>query len=120
MTTLTIPIEPECRPFDGDEVLAFYDGPIMFWLPWEQGRLLAIALPDEAGAHPFLVVEVSEENACALLTNRKTVRKVFMECPRAWLMADYGRAGALLLEPLVSIPDEWLPGDVMLYLEMPK
>lgn len=117
MKPLTLSIAPEYRPFDGDAVLLYYDGPIMFWLPGASVRLLAIALPDEAGPHPFLVVEVPQETADALLGNRMTVRRVCLSAPQSWLMPDYGQDGPLVLTPLASIPEKWLPGDVTLYLE---
>ena len=115
MTPFTLPIPHESRPFSGDDVLAYYDGPLIFWLPCPGRRLLTFALPDEAGPHPFLVVEATEEQAQAFLTNRLTAQGICLAAQQAWLMPDYG-ADTLTLEPLASIPAEWLPGDVMLHL----
>ncbi len=120
MTCIILPIAPDSRPFDGDEVLAYYDGPLIFWLPSQVARLLAIALPDEAGPHPFLVVEVSPGTEGAMLANKITMQKVVRIAPKAWVMRDYSRARSLLLEPLTTIPDAWLPGDYPLHLKAPK
>lgn len=115
MTPFTLTIPHEQRPFSGDDVLAYYDGPLIFWLPFLGRRLLTFALPDDAGHHPFLVLEVTEAQAQAFLTNKLTARRICLEATQAWLMPDYG-ADVLELAPLVAIPENWLPGDVMLHL----
>jgi hypothetical protein len=117
MNTLNIAIQHDKRPFCGSDVLFYYDGPLLFWLPCEGRRLLAVALPVEAGKWPFLVVELSEEQAQDLEGNRVTLRAVCLACKAKWLMRDYG-ADSLALEPLEGVlPEEWLPGDVLLRRE---
>ncbi len=117
MNTLNLCIEHDKRPFGGDDVLFYYDGPLLFWLPIDARRLLAVALPESVGPWPFLVVELSEEQAQALEGNRATLRAVCEACQEKWLMRDYG-AATLVLEPLIGpLKDEWKPGDVMLRRE---
>jgi hypothetical protein len=111
---LTIPCDR--RPFCGPDVLCYYDGPLLFWLPCEERRLLAVALPDDAGRWPFLVVELTEEQAQAVEGNRVTLRAVCLAGRAQWVMRDYD-AASLTFEPLEAIPEEWLPGDVLLRIE---
>ena len=115
MTSTTLAIPPEQRPFCDEAVLVYYDGPQVFWLPCPGRRLLAFSVPNSAGPDPFLVIEVTESQAHALISNQLTVRGICLAAQGAWLMPDYG-ADTLVLEPLEAIPSEWLPGDVMLYL----
>lgn len=119
MHNITLAIPHEQRPFGGDDVLIYYDGPLLFFLPVPEQRLLAIALPADAGTCPFLVVELTEEQARAMLANEVTLRSVVLAASGAWFMPDYG-ADSLVLEPRTSIPQAWLPGDVRLQLEDPK
>ncbi|KVP75549.1 hypothetical protein WJ96_07535 [Burkholderia ubonensis] len=116
MTTLNIALPHDKRPFCGPDVLAYYDGPQLFWLPCDGRRLLAVGLPDEAGHWPFLVVELTEDQAQAVEGNRITMRAVFLAASAKWVMRDYD-AETLVLEPLEVIPEDWLPGDVLLRLE---
>jgi hypothetical protein len=116
MDTVNLAIPHDQRPFCGSEVLFYYDGPQLFWLPCEGRRLLAVALPDEAGHWPFLVVELTEEQAQAVEGNRVTMRAVCLAGKAQWVMRDYD-ADSLALEPLEVIPEEWLPGDVLLRRE---
>lgn len=114
MNTLNLEIERDKRPFGGADVLFYYDGPQLFWLPVDGRRLLAVALPDDVGTWPFLVVELSEGQAQDLEENRVTLLAVCEACQQRWLMRDYG-AERLVLEPLVgALVDEWKPGDVKL------
>ncbi|KVP17373.1 hypothetical protein [Burkholderia ubonensis] len=113
MTTLKLTIPHDKRPYFGPGVLAYYDGPQLFWLPCEGRKLLAVGLPDEAGHWPFLVGELTEDQAQALEGNRITLRAVFLSAWAKWVMRDYD-AETLVLEPLDAIPDVWLPGDVLL------
>ncbi|KWA83824.1 hypothetical protein WL29_20890 [Burkholderia ubonensis] len=116
MTTLNLAIPHEKRPFDGPDVLVYYDGPQLFWLPYEGRRLLAVALPTEAGRCPFLVVELTEDQAQAVEGNRITMRAACLAAQAKWVMPDYG-AENLVFVPLDAIPEAWLPGDVLLRLE---
>lgn len=112
MTTLHIALPHEQRPFHGPDVLVYYDGPQLFWLPSEGRRLLAFALP--SGGHwPFLVVELTEEQAAAVACNQLSARAACVGAVGQWLMPDYD-APELILERLNGIPEDWLPGDVML------
>jgi hypothetical protein len=114
MNTLNLVIQPDKRPYCGSDVLCYYDGPQLFWLPCEGRRLLAVALPDDAGQWPFLVVELTEEQAQNLEGNRVTLLAVCLACKAKWHMRDYG-ADTLVLEPLSGpLSDDWLPGDVLL------
>lgn len=113
-TTLQFAIPHEQRPFADDDVLVFNDGPLVFWLPVAGRRLLATALPHEAGACPYLVAELTAHQADALLANEVTLRSVYKAAKLRWLMADYG-ADILTLDPITHIGENWLPGDVPLY-----
>jgi hypothetical protein len=116
MDTLNLAIPHDKRPFGGPDVLFYYDGPQLFWLPCEGRRLLAVGLPDEVGHWPFLVVELTEEQAQAVEGNRLTLRAACLTGKAQWLMRSYD-ADPLVLEPLDGIPEEWLPGDLMLRRE---
>ena len=116
MTTLNLALPHDKRPFCGPDVLAYYDGPQLFWLPAEGRRLLAVGLPDDAGRYPFLVVEMTEAQAQAVAGNRITLRAACLAGTAKWVMRDYD-ADVLVLEPLDAIPEAWLPGDVLLRLE---
>lgn len=115
-TTLQFAIPHEQRPFADDDVLVFYDGPIVFWLPVAGRRLLATALPPEAGVCPYLVAELTADQADALLANKVTLRSVYQGAKARWLMSDYG-ADVLTLDPITYIGEAWLPGDVPLRWE---
>lgn len=104
------------RPFAAEGVLMFYDGPLIFWLPHPSLRLLAFAVLSQEQAYPCLVVEVTAEQAQAFLANQLSARRLCLESQQAWHLPDYG-ADELILEPLGSIPANWLPGDVMLQPE---
>lgn len=112
--TRLLQIPHEQRPFDGEGVLIFYDGPQLLWLPVEGSRLLALGLPPEAGACPYLVAELTEDQAQALLRNEVTLRSLY-QTATLWLLADYG-ADELTLEPVLYVSEDWLPGDVRLQL----
>lgn len=104
------------RPYFDEGVLLFYDGPLIFWLPHPSRRLLAFAVPLQEQQYPCLVVEVTDAQAEAFLSNQLSLQRLCLEANQAWHLPDYG-AGELILEPLSAIPADWLPGDVMLKLE---
>jgi hypothetical protein len=112
MTTLHIALPPDLRPFGGADVLVYYDGPQLFWLPCPDRRLLAFGLPN-GGRWPFLVVELTDDQAAAVESNQLTLRAACLAAAAKWLMPDYDAAD-LMLEPLAALPDDWLPGDVTL------
>jgi hypothetical protein len=112
MTTLHLALKPDQRPFDGASVLVYYDGPQLFWLPCPERRLLAFCIPD-GGRWPFLVIELSSAQADAVETNQLTLRAACLTATAKWLMPDYD-APELILTPVAQIPEDWLPGDVML------
>lgn len=116
MTILNFALSHDKRPFCGPDVLAYYDGPQLFWLPCDGQRMLAARLPDEAGPGPFLVVALTEDQALAVLGNRITLRSVFLAASVMWVIRDYD-ADALVLEPIDVVPEYWLPGDVLLRME---
>jgi hypothetical protein len=112
MQALHIALPSHLRPLFGTDVLLYYDGPQLFWLPCPGRRLLALALPS-GGRWPFLVVELSGAQATALEANQLTLRAACLAAPCKWLMPDYD-AAELVLQPLGAVPEDWLPGDVML------
>ena len=112
MTTLHLALNHDQRPFGGASVLVYYDGPQLFWLPCQDRRLLAFALPS-GGRWPFLVVELNSAQADAVEANQLTLRGACLTATAKWLMPDYD-APELVLTPLDQIPEDWLPGDVML------
>ena len=114
--TLKLALPHAQRPFFGEGVLMFYNGPLIFWLPHPSLRLLAFAVPIQQQQYPCLVVEVSAEQAQAFLSNQISARRLCLEARQAWHLPDYG-ADELILEPLAGIPVNWLPGDVMLQPE---
>ena len=127
MTPFTLADEPpfalalprDQRPYSGMEVLMYYDGPLLFWLPspQPQRRLLAVALFDIDGmAWPFLVADMGEAAATDLMENRLTLQAAVLTAPRAYLLRDYG-ADVLQLERLDAIPEDWLPGDAYLDID---
>lgn len=107
--TAALTISLRERPFDGPEVLVFHDGPALMWLPAgdAQGRLLALALPEDAGPYPFLVARLATETAAALEAGRIDLREAFLSSS-CFLLPDYG-AEDLVLQPVSSPPDDWLP-----------
>lgn len=107
MNTLTLALPRNQRPFSAESVLSYYDGPLIFWLPWPGRKLLAIALPDEAGPYPFLVLETTEDRALAFESGQLSAKELYLAAQDAWLLPDYG-ADVLVLEPLKSVPDNWL------------
>jgi hypothetical protein len=116
MTTLQIALAHDQRPFGGMDVLVYYDGPQLFWLPFNGRRLLALSLPNDAGKWPFLVVELTDTQAQDLEGNRLTVRAACLAAQARWVMRDYD-AQPLVLEPLDTVPADWLPGDVLLNMD---
>ena len=112
MSTLHIALPHDKRPFFGADVLVYYDGPQLFWLPCDGRRLLAFALP-AGGRWPFLVVELTDAQAAAVETSGLTLRAACLAAVGRWLLADYD-AQPLVLEPVLTIPEDWLPGDVTL------
>ena len=113
MKPLHLDIPKEQRPFLPENVLIYYDGPQLFWLPVPDRYFLAVALPDSAGPWPFLVAELTEDRATLLKSRGITLDTAYKEANALWLMADYG-ADSLILEPVLYIATDWLPGDVLL------
>lgn len=111
---LDLDIPYALRPGAPHETLLYYDGPLLFWLPAEGRHLLAVALLDGPhGAWPFLVAELSAQDAQALLSGQKTLQSAVKEALGWWLMPDYD-AERLEFRRLTEVPAEWLPGDVFL------
>lgn len=96
------------RPFGGDDVLAYYDGPLLFFLPHPGMTLLAVATDHERGPWPFFVAEITLETKEALLNNTLPLRDCYMQALRWWFMPDYG-ADVLNLEPAPGLPEDELP-----------
>lgn len=113
MTSVTLTIPHNERPFSGGAVLVYYDGPMLFWLPVAGQHWLAMALPAGAGKWPYLVMELPQAQAEALWANQLTLLAAVRAAERCWLMPDYG-ADQLVLSLVTEIPVDWLPGDVCL------
>jgi len=91
----------------------YYDGPLLFWLPCDGRRLLAMAILGSEYRYPFLVLELSDAQVLALESNQLSLRAASLEAQATWVIPDYD-AEELALVPLAAIPDEWLAGDVFL------
>lgn len=101
------------RPFGPDEVLVFYDGPQLMWLTGMATRYLAVALPEDAGRWPFLLVALAESAQQSLDAGSMTLRQAFTTCGAVWLLPDYD-AEVLVAHRMHHVPEDWLPGDVPL------
>jgi hypothetical protein len=106
-----IELNVEHRPFGPDEVLLYYDGPVLMWLDTPQGRYLAVSLPDDGGRWPFLVVELNSAEQQKLESGALTLRHAYTNAEAVWLLPDYD-AEVLVAHRLDEIPEHWLPGDV--------
>lgn len=115
-SSITIVTPQEQLPYSGEGVLCFYDGPLLLWLPHASLKLLAVALPEEAGTWPFLVAELSGEQAEMLLVSQLTLQGAVLAAERCYFLENYG-AMSLQLAPILVVPDSWLPGDVYLSME---
>ncbi len=134
MATLILDVPRSRRPYASSEVLDYYDGPLLFWLPetalahgellsgasyasvFGARKLLVLALPEDAGDWPFLVAAVEPKMASAMEANKVTLLDAMQSAIPAghcYLMRDYG-ADLLELQPLTEVLDDWLPGDVSL------
>jgi hypothetical protein len=112
---MNIDLSREQRPSSPDETLVYYDGPQLFWLPSPEGQhWLALALPDDVGPWPFLVCDLTESAANSLLTGA-SLRATVLGAQTHWLLRDYEEE-VLQMEPLSTLPEDWLPGDVALSL----
>jgi hypothetical protein len=108
-------------PYAPAEVLLYYDGPLLTWLPVARRHLLAFAVPaitDDSGEErhwPFVVVELSEATVAGLNSGTLTLRGVVLQAKELYLMPDYYAAHPELRRIDVALPDAWLPGDAPLY-----
>ncbi len=105
---LTIELPLALRPFGGDDVLAYYDGPLLFFLPGTERHLLAVAAEESLGRWPFYVVELDEAGRQAILADSRPFRDILLSARACWLMRDYD-AQPLALEPLDAFPSDSLP-----------
>ncbi len=106
----------ESRPQAPDEVLSYYDGPVLMWLHARDGRqFLATALPEDGGEWPFLLLDVSDAWRERLEAGHATLREAYTaRGAMLYLLPDYG-AEDLEIEELDELPEHWLPADE--YLE---
>lgn len=98
------------RPYIGEAVIDFYDGPLLMVLASPlHGDFLAMALPDEEGAWPFLLVPATSEQVASVRGGTRGMRQHILEAGRAHLVRDYG-ADELVASP-VALPviEAWLP-----------
>ena len=109
MTILSL----ERRPFAGEGVLCYYNGPMLMWLDSGMDRYLAVALDDSAGPWPFLLARLDADAQEDLLAGRMTLRDAFTGRWPRLLLRDYG-APSLVVEPVDDVPEDWMPGDVCL------
>lgn len=102
------------KPFGPDEVLYFYDGPVMMWLETAQARYLAVALPEDAGRWPFLLVELDPAAQGAVTSGALTARQAYTGTWPLYLVEDYGDLddSPVKARRLSVVPESWLPGDV--------
>jgi len=102
------------KPFAPDEVLYFYDGPVMMWLDTSHARYLAVALPADAGRWPFLLVELDDAAQAAVTSGSITARQAYTGPWPLYLVEDYGDLddSPVMARRLISAPESWLPGDV--------
>lgn len=115
--TIELHIPMDCRPYAPETTLMYYDGPQLFWLAEAHGyRYLAISIDGLVDAPwPFLVVKVTPYAGRRLEAGELTLRRTVLEGEACYLLADYG-AETLVLEGIVGqIPEEWLPGDAVLF-----
>jgi hypothetical protein len=107
----TLELNVAHRPFGPDEVLLYYDGPVLMWLDTPQERYLAVSLPDDGGRWPFLLVGLSSKEQQQLESGALTLRRAYTNAVAVWLLPDYD-AEVLLAHRLEEVPEHWLPGDV--------
>jgi len=107
----------DLRPSQPSDTLLYYDGPLLHWLPVEGRRLLAIALLEPVEGHdavwPFLVCEMTEQGAQALLNDELTLLGAVLSAEGRYLLPNYG-AEVMELIPVECVPEDWLPGDAFL------
>ncbi len=105
---LTLDIAPALRPYGGEDVLAYYDGPLLFFLPHPTRHLLAVAAEEGQGRWPFYILELDAAARQALEQDSQPFRDTLLSARACWLMRDYD-AQPLVLEPLEGFPEDALP-----------
>ncbi len=103
----------------GDELM-YYNGPLLFFMTLgaDGNRVMCVALEEVGSTFPHLVVEVRPEQETRLLRSLVTLQQLCLECvaPQglgAYFLVD-SESDVWELQPLASIPEEYLPGDVYL------
>lgn len=107
----TLELNLKHRPIGPDEVLIYYDGPVLMWLDTLQARYLAVSLPDDGGRWPFLLVELNADEQLRLESGELTLRRAYTNAKSVWLLPDYD-AEVLIAHPVENLPEHWMPGDV--------
>lgn len=107
----TLELNVEQRPTGPAEVLIYYDGPALMWLDTPHQRYLAVALPDDAGRWPFLLVGLSAAEQQQVESGTLTLRCAYTNAEAVWLLPDYD-ADVLTAHRIENLPEHWLPGDV--------
>lgn len=110
------------------EVLLYYDGPLLAWLPVAGRRLLAYALAPVTGEldadapfyWPFVVVEMTDAAVSQLNAGTLSLRQAVLEAPARYLMPDYYVAVPEIRRIHAALPDDWLPGDGPFYPVEPE
>lgn len=111
---LLLDVPPAARPFAPSQAIAFYDGPLIFWLRGEGRTFLATALGEPGlGPWPFLLSEMTATQVEEVTAGRVTLMTAALQCQALYFLPDYG-APTLELTRLSRVPHEWAPGDVFL------
>lgn len=110
-------VDRELRPYNPEETLFYYDGPLLLWLPVPGRHLLAMAIleePEQDRPWPFVVADMTEQMAADLMGNRITLLRAVLDANARYLVPDYG-AEVLEYQLLEGdLPEDWRPGDVTL------
>ena len=100
------------------EILEYYDGPLLLWLPVSGRRLLAYALPEEPAGegwrHPFIVVELDEASAARLSVGIEDLRATVLAAATRYYLPDLYARELELVRRDEPLPEDWLPGDLRL------
>lgn len=119
MESFFVPCPP--IPDSGDEgMLCYYDGPLMYLthIGDVQNRVFVVRIFGNPSQDPCLVAEITDSQEQRLLASTVTLRALCLEClpPNGLGVYHVPDSNDLVweLRPLLSIEEDWLPGDVVL------